>query len=62
MAEKHFNQYDNDDIRKAFKEKESMPVITPKVNTGKTTLSTLAESSKKLIQEDSEFIKEIYAD
>lgn len=52
--------YDENDVKKAFSSQELTPTIPKKIEPEKTTLETLSESSEKLLEENKEFLGDIY--
>lgn len=62
MRKKKILGYDESEIRKSFHLKEMEVVNTTQIQPEKTTLETLVEGSKELLNEDSGFLREIYGE
>lgn len=52
--------YDEEQIRKSFRQKEMSPNITRKISPDKTTLATLIEGAEAISKEEKEYLEDVY--
>lgn len=62
MKEEKIFGYNESKVRETFYQEEMKPVNAKKVDPEKRTLETLKDSSKKLLEENPELLREIYGD